>query len=205
MPAAPASGLQPCSSSCSLSRDYHLRTKAHNVRKPLVPRSGPRSGAASTMADPLSVAASVVGLLTAAAQITQTLTKITKNIKGAPEQCQHVCAEVEGIKQILEQLQSFILGISTASRSRASLILVEQVLVTLTSCVTTFSDIDTFVELLDSDVSLGLMDRLRWMAKAKDLSEVITRLQMHKSSLGVMLGILTWFVARFHTSTVALC
>ncbi|KAF2994141.1 hypothetical protein E8E14_002222 [Neopestalotiopsis sp. 37M] len=143
------------------------------------------------MADPLSVAASVVGILAAAAQVTQTLTKIIKNVKDAPEQCRHTCTEVGNIRQILEQLQTFLIGTSKASRSRTSLILVEQVLVTLTSCVTTFSDLDVFVELLDSDIKMGLMDRLRWSMKAKDMSEIITRLQLQKTTITLILGILT--------------
>lgn len=147
------------------------------------------------MADPLSVAASVVGLLTAAAQITVTLTGIVQGVKNAPRECQQACAEIHDIQRILKQLQSFLLGISTASRSRTSLILVEQVLVTLTSCVTTFSDVDTFVESLDADNNMGLLDRLRWIRKAEDLAEIIKRLQMHKMSLSVMLTILTWCVS----------
>jgi len=76
---------------------------------------------------------------------------------------------------------------------------VDQVVVTLSACVATMSDLDVFVETLESDISMGLMDRLRWTTKAQSLVEVIAKLQMHKSSILMMLTILTWCVT--HTST----
>jgi hypothetical protein len=144
------------------------------------------------MADPLSVAASVVGLLTAAAQISRTLYDITKRAKKAPKECKDARMEVDDIRNILSQLQLFVLGAAKASRSRSSLILVEQVVTTLAATVTTFSELDVFVETLESDERMGLMDRLRWVSKEKALNELIQKLQLHKSSMGLMLTILTW-------------
>ena len=144
------------------------------------------------MADPLSVAASVVGLLTAAAQISQTLYSVTKRVKKAPKECKDAKAEVDEIRNILSQLQLFVLGATKASTSRTSLILVDQVVATLVATVTTFSELDVFVETLDSDEKMGLMDRVRWLTKEKDLKDLIQKLQLHKSSMSLMLTILTW-------------
>ena len=144
------------------------------------------------MADPLSVAASVVGLLTAAAQISQTLYNVTKRMKRAPKEIKDARTEVDDIRNVLSQLQLFVMGAAKASSSRTSLILVEQVVATLAATVTTFSALDVFVETLDSDENLGLMDRVRWLMKEKDLKELISKLQLHKSSMSLMLTILTW-------------
>lgn len=81
---------------------------------------------------------------------------------------------------------------ASASRARTSLILVDQVVATLAGAVTTFSELDVFVEVLDSDEKMGLIDRLRWVSKAKALGEINQRLQLHKRSLSLMLVILTW-------------
>lgn len=63
---------------------------------------------------------------------------------------------------------------------------------TLAAAVTTFSELDVFVEVLDSDEKMGLMDRLRWVSKAKALEEINQRLQVQKKSMNLMLMILTW-------------
>ena len=63
---------------------------------------------------------------------------------------------------------------------------------TLAAAVTTFSELDVFVEVLDSDEKMSLMDRLRWVSKAKALEEINQRLQVQKKSMNLMLMILTW-------------
>jgi hypothetical protein len=85
-----------------------------------------------------------------------------------------------------------MLGATKAFATRTSLILVEQVVATLSATVTTFSELDVFVETLDSDERMGLMDRLRLLTKEQDLKELLQKLQLHKSSMSLMLTILTW-------------
>jgi hypothetical protein len=63
--------------------------------------SGRAAAHRESMADPISVAASVVGLLTAAAQISQTLYSVTRRVKKAPKECKPVRAEVDDIRNIL--------------------------------------------------------------------------------------------------------
>ncbi|KAG8670537.1 GTPase activating protein (GAP) for Rho1p [Fusarium poae] len=141
------------------------------------------------MADPLSVAASVVGLLTAAAQVSKIIANVANKARHAPEECRRIKSEVDDIRNVLVTLQLFILNPRQASRSRTSLIMVEQVVATLAACVTTFSELDTFVTVLENDV--GILDRLRWASKSKDIQGILVRLESHKSSLTLILTILT--------------
>ncbi|KAF4969837.1 hypothetical protein FSARC_2995 [Fusarium sarcochroum] len=143
------------------------------------------------MADPLSTAASVVGLLTAAAQISKVLANVISKARHAPEECGRIKNEVDDIRNILAPLQLFILGTRRASRSRTSLIMVEQVVATLAACVTTFSELDTFATALENDVDMGILDRLKWASKDKVIKAVLVRLESHKNSLTLMLTILT--------------
>jgi hypothetical protein len=140
------------------------------------------------------VAAGVMGLITAAVQASQSVTNIIQRTKMAPKECYDVRSEVDQIRAILTQLQAFVLGSSHASRSRSCLILVDQIVTTLSACVTTFSELDIFVEVLDTDAKMGLLDKLRWASKANTLMEMLQKLQMHESSLYLMLTILTWLV-----------
>ncbi|KAI1269142.1 Rho GTPase activation protein [Xylariaceae sp. FL1019] len=107
------------------------------------------------MADPLSVAASVV---------------VVSKARHAPKECKNLKMDVDTIQTILSQLQLFLLGNNRAPRSRTSLILVDQVIAILAACVTTFSELDTF---------------------EGDVKNMLTRLESHKSSLNLMLMILT--------------
>ena len=66
--------------------------------------------------EPLSVSASIVGLLTAAGAVTA----LVRNIQEAPRIAQDVALEVTDISACLSQLQSFLHGTITASSSRTS-------------------------------------------------------------------------------------
>lgn len=148
------------------------------------------------MADPLSTAASIVGLITAAAQVSGILANVINKARHAPDECRQIQAQVDDIRNVLGSLQVFIMGARRPSRSRTSLIMVDQVVVILAACVTTFSELDTFVTALESDVGMGILDRLRWVTKEKDIKSIFSRFESHQSSLTLVLIILTWYVIR---------
>lgn len=147
--------------------------------------------------DTLSVVAAVAGILGAAAQLSTSLSTLITKSRKAPKDIQKVKDEVDTIRSVLHQLQAFLLGSARTNRARASLILVDQVVVTLSACVSTFSELDVIVGTLVSDEKLGLMDRLRWATKTSAIDECLKDLQMKKSSLTLMLTILTWYVNTF--------
>lgn len=100
----------------------------------------------STCMDPLSVIASVVGILGAAAKISGSITELTKRSKHAPQGISQLQKEVETIRVTLEQLRGFILRKQAVNQTRAGWILVEQIVVVLAGCVTTFSDLEVFMD-----------------------------------------------------------
>ncbi len=142
--------------------------------------------------DPLSVCMSIVGLLQAAAKISSTLGPLVSKAKNAPKEIKEIELTVDNIRSVLSQLQLMLLGRAMVKPERTSLILVDQIVITLSACVSTFSDLDLFVETLSSDDFAGLMDRVRWASKASTIQEHMRKLEMHKSSLTLMMTILTW-------------
>lgn len=146
------------------------------------------------MADPLSVAAGVVGLLTAAAQVSKILHGVITKARHAPEETKRIKTQVDDIRNVLGSLQLYFNGAQRANKSRTSLIMVDQVVATVASCVTTFSELDAFAVTLESEIDMGILDRLRWSSKDKDIQAVLVRLESHKSSLQLMLTILSWYV-----------
>jgi hypothetical protein len=143
--------------------------------------------------DPLSVAMAIVGLLTACQHISSAVGNLISKSKSAPKEIQNVKSTVDTIRSVLIQLQMLLLGRAKFDRQRTSLILVEQIVITLSACVATFSELDVFVGTLASDAMLGLMDRIRWATKTSTIKEHLQKLEMHKSSLTLMMTILTWY------------
>ena len=144
------------------------------------------------MGDPLSIAAGVVCILTAAAQMSTLLIKLAKATKAADEQARIIITEVNDTSGILTHLQSFLLGIEFADRSRTSLLQVDQVVTIVTGCVLTFSELEKLLDELKVE-SLDVLDRCKWARKETTIAGLIQRLQNHKASLSLMLNILNGF------------
>ena len=145
------------------------------------------------MSDPLSIAAGVIGVVTAAAQITLLLTNFTKSIIAAPQQARVVLAEVSDISVILSQLQSYLLGLDSPNSSRTSLLKVEKVVTIVSGCVLTFSELERLLDELKTE-DLDVLDSLKWTRKESAIVCLIQRLQNHKASLSLILNILNGFV-----------
>lgn len=144
--------------------------------------------------DPLSVTASVVGLISAAAGLVSTLHNLGTAIKDAPHLIQAAASELNDITLVLRGLQKYIDGKANASVQRLSLITVEHITATLTGCVITYSDLDALLKSLHPNTAdvLRVWDRALWLIKKDEVNALIGRLQNHKSTLGLMLNILQW-------------
>ena len=146
--------------------------------------------------DPLSVSASIIGILGVAAKVSSVLITFVQNTKAAPKLAQTVLAEVNGLSAVLGHLQTYLIGVVSPSKSRASLILVEQVIVTLAECVTTFSELEDLLGTSDYN-DMAVLDRMKWAMKESKVSDIQGRLQSIKSSLTLVLTILQWFASPF--------
>lgn len=81
--------------------------------------------------DPLSVMASVAGLLGAAGKVISVLAAVKRIISDAPKSLELALSQIRELEFTLAAVQSFLLGISSASRERTSLIRVNQLIATL--------------------------------------------------------------------------
>lgn len=145
------------------------------------------------MSDPLSIAAGVIGVVTAAAQISSILINLTKSTIAAPRQAQLVLTEVSHISAILSQLQFYLFGLEIPDRSRTSLLNVEKLVTVVSDCVLTFSELEKVLDGFKTE-GLDVLDRLKWVKKESAIMGLIQRLQNHKASLSLVLGILNGFV-----------
>ena len=145
------------------------------------------------MSDPLSIAAGVVGILTAAAQISTILIQFTKASRNAPNQARHIITEVSDTSVILSQLQSFLLGYEYNDRSRTSLLGVHQVVTLVSSCVKTFSELEKILDGLKTN-DMSVLDHVKWARQETEIMAIVQRLQNHKASLSLILSILHGWV-----------
>jgi len=153
--------------------------------------------------DPLSVAASIVGLLTAGCKMVSLLQNIAL-LKDVPQSVTAVLREVESITQILKSLEQYLDGGVIPSPDRLSLILVEEVQAILTGCVLTYSNLTFLLDSMGlscsrsgaSRAGASIFNRLRWLIKEREILSVIQQLNSFKSSLSLMLTIIQWQVSQ---------
>ena len=146
--------------------------------------------------DPLSVSASVIGILTVCAKLSSLLSDFVRNTRQAPGSALAVLNEVNALRAALSLLQSYLHGDTDLSNSRGSLILVEQVTVTLAECVTTVSELEETLGTSSCGAEMGVFNQLKWASKESRLAAVEHKLRGTKASLTLMLTILQWFAHR---------
>jgi len=145
------------------------------------------------MMDPLDVATSLVGLLGSAGKVAALLLAVRKGISEAPQMMDQMISQVGELQISLSAVQSFLLGISSASRGRISMIRVEQLVAILTEAVLTFSELEALVTSIVQDKGrLPIMSRLMSLWKEDVVTSIMLRMERHKSSLSLMLNIAQW-------------
>lgn len=142
--------------------------------------------------DPLSVAASVAGLVSLAGQLVPALYNLGSAVKEASKDAQAAAAEVAGMSVVLQGLQTYIIGRQRANPQRLRLITVEHITASLTACVLTYSELDEVLKALHADSGLKAWDRAVWFMKRDGIQNLIVRIQNHKSTFSCMLNILQW-------------
>jgi hypothetical protein len=146
------------------------------------------------MADPLSVVASIIGIIAAAGKVAETLGPFISTVKDATKSATTIHTEVNNCKIILSALQVLLEDLGSAPRKRRGLIQVSQLVTTLTDGALIFSELEPLVLQLGTSTEKW-STRIQW-ARKKDALEVLsTRLQLFKSSINVMLNILQWYVS----------
>ncbi|KAJ3456356.1 hypothetical protein MRS44_016379 [Fusarium solani] len=137
------------------------------------------------MADPLSIAASVVGLVAAAGKVYGVLSNFVSTAADAPSSAASVLGTVEQMKLTLSSVQSLIDSIESLDPSRKALIQLDHLSIVITHSVLTISELESIVCPKD-----GLMHRLRWAWSEKRVMGLLPRLESQKSSLSLMVAVL---------------
>ena len=154
------------------------------------------------MGDPLSIAASIAGLITISAQIVGIAKELFDKVKDAPETMMRVREEVESMQPIFCQVHLLLHGSSPGlNRGNLTMISIHSLMTTLTGCVIVYTRLEKKVNEVcgfDDPTSswrrVGvIVDRVKWgLWRHEEVMVIIEDLQRQKLSLNLMLTILSW-------------
>ncbi|KAF8544569.1 hypothetical protein BDD12DRAFT_872810 [Trichophaea hybrida] len=141
--------------------------------------------------DPLSLASGISGLIKAADKIASSLSGFTANMIDAPNLARNVVSETQSLSLTLLQLQPLLSphhSCSNEEKTRRSMVFVDQLVLTVAACIRSLAELE---KELDGVVGVGMLDRLKWTVRETGIRQILEVLQMHKSSLTLVLTILT--------------
>ncbi|KAM5517477.1 hypothetical protein FOXYSP1_04429 [Fusarium oxysporum f. sp. phaseoli] len=145
------------------------------------------------MSDPLSVAASIAGLISITVEAVKFLSPYVSAAKETPQVAAHVYSEVQSTQVILMGLQSLKKNLGSVKVQHAALIGVNQVVAILTDGVLLYSELHKELQSLrakDGAEKVPLRGRLQWVWKESTFVTLLNRLQSFKSSMTLVLMIL---------------
>jgi len=156
------------------------------------------------MGDPLSIAASVAGLITISAQIVGMAKDLFGKVKDAPETMMQVREEVESMQPIFSQVQLLLNGAgSQPNHGNLTMISIHNLMTTLTGCVIVYSRLEKKVNEVcgfnDPTTASAawkkagvIAGRVKWgLWRHEEVLCIIEDLQRQKLSLNLMLTIIT--------------
>ncbi|KAF5974957.1 hypothetical protein FBULB1_7584 [Fusarium bulbicola] len=127
--------------------------------------------------DPLSIIASIAGIASAGAQLSNTLFKLYKTVKNAPKEIQSVAIEMSGLTSTLEHLRDII----KSGQSYAKPQFCQAVRHVVKNIQMTQLEIDKMA----ADESM--LRRVKWLKAARLLSDI----EKHKVTLTLQIAILS--------------
>lgn len=157
------------------------------------------------MADPLSIAASVLAVITAAVQSTKSLQGTVKRFRNRDKTLRRLQNELEDLTNILESLQQ------VTNNERSMLALLQG---PIDRCNQICSEFEQSIKVFSGKSTTGLLDWAKMEFMRGDINEFIDTIAGYKSTISVGLGTITMSVTRscslhfanvFHEDTLPRC
>ncbi|UPK90479.1 hypothetical protein LCI18_001414 [Fusarium solani-melongenae] len=137
--------------------------------------------------EPLSVASSVAGLIITAGKVYSLLDFIS-SVKNSPTTISDAKNEVKHAQSALCSLQRHLNNLASLNPTRAAMIQVDDLRVTLGDAMMAFSDFETLLLTLDNIARVKAF--ILWPKYARDIEEHMAKVQRYQTSLTLMLNIL---------------
>lgn len=164
------------------------------------------------MSDPLSVAASITGLIGITVKIAQVAKQLYDSAKDAPNSVLRLKDEMDNLNMIFCEVQALTESVSRrrhrAKKSRLSMVPLHHLLTILTGCMLYYSSLDERLRKVagiaagNTQPTSSLSSASRVVAQIKwsvwteaEVAVIFENLERHKTSLIMMLTILNWYVS----------
>ena len=144
------------------------------------------------MADPLSLGASVVGILSVAGHVSKKPFDFIQNTREAPDQAHETLREVNELRLILGQCQTLLSRNEQSRVPGASRLLVEDIATVITGCVLSVSKLERLLTEAETENGLNVIDRMKWAWREEKMAKITGRLISRKQSMSLMVTILGW-------------
>jgi len=139
------------------------------------------------MADPLSIAASIIGIIGASAK----LASIIGGLIDAPVHITDLAVEIKNTQLVFKALQRFLDRSRHLPPQRAALVQLQDIVVILTETVLVFTELESIVTSLAARQRTPWR-RIGWARQRSGAVRLVNQLQRHKSSLMLVLQIISW-------------
>ncbi|KAJ0417567.1 hypothetical protein BJY00DRAFT_315856 [Aspergillus carlsbadensis] len=138
------------------------------------------------MADPISLAASVAGIVALATSIVQGGYKLYNTVKDCPKELNALLGEVSSLNGVLMGLKAVIEGLASSASAPPSVLDLQQ----LTDCRAALSEIHGILNQLSgaSGRTRAAGTRVAWLWKQGEVQGLIERLERHKSTFALAIS-----------------
>jgi len=141
------------------------------------------------MADPLSIASGIAGLISLSATTYSGLSAFLAKAKNAPKAVHAILLEISEMGLVLNSVSDLITAFDHIPKSRKKMIQVEHLVVVLTQTFDTFVDLRTLLTRFNSIPDKPWM-RIQWARIQSKADELVQQLRAQKGSMSLVLNIL---------------
>jgi hypothetical protein len=143
------------------------------------------------MSDPLSIAASIAGLITLAGAIYTSVNSFIQRIEDAPKFAHTPVREVSVMRVTLAAMSDLIDMFLTQASERKAMVQLDCLILTVTHTVMAFSDMEEFLSRWPAieKLSYRTLQRIRWSFEEDKAQKLITRLTEARTGLSLVLNI----------------
>ncbi|KAI3318244.1 P-loop containing nucleoside triphosphate hydrolase protein [Xylariaceae sp. AK1471] len=142
------------------------------------------------MADPLSIAASVAGLIALSGSIYKIIGDFVERAANPPQSAHTLLLSVSEMRMVLNSVSDLVDNFLKYPPKRRALVRLDHLIICLTQTVLSFSELERFVKPWITRTQQSLWQRWKLNGQDERISRFNTKLQEHKASISLVLNIL---------------
>ncbi|KAI1122175.1 P-loop containing nucleoside triphosphate hydrolase protein [Nemania abortiva] len=142
------------------------------------------------MTDPLSIAASIAGLITLSGSLYTIIRGFVERAANPPQSAHALLLSVSEMRLVLGSVSDLIDNFLKYPPRRRALVRLDHLIICLSQAVLLFSELEKFVNLLIARAQHSLLQRWKLDSHDDRITRFTTKMQEHKISMSLVLNIL---------------